>query len=71
VPRSGGSAAGFAALNTARNTSPDTVFVPRSPVTVTLIRRPDTPRFERSMPVRAPTAVRGSFASIVLSAAAV
>src|SRR4051794_20992943 len=70
VPRRAGSATGLAALNAARKTSPDTVFVPRAPTSVTLIRRPETPRCDRSSSLSAPTFVRESAASIALRAAA-
>jgi hypothetical protein len=43
--------------------------VPRLPVSVTRINRPDTPRFERSSAVKLPTLVRASLAKIAESAA--
>src|SRR4029079_9318351 len=60
VLRITGSPAGRLALNTDRNTSPDTVFDPSDPVSVTLISRPDTPRRERSSRIDVPAAVRRS-----------
>ena len=66
-----GSAAGDSALNTARNTAPETVFEPRLPDSVTLMSRPDTPTFERSRPASAPTFVRGSAPKIADSCSSV
>src|SRR5687767_7596612 len=58
VLRMDGSSLGRAALNTERNTDPDTFLVPSEPISVTLISRPDTPRFRRSSAVIVPTFVR-------------
>ncbi len=55
-----GSVAGVSALKTELKTAPETVFVPRLPVSVTLISRPDTPTFDRSRPASSPTFVRSS-----------
>ena len=64
VFRIGGSVAGRPALKAATNTDPETVFVPRLPVRTTRIRRPDTPRSDRSIPLSVPTFVRESLARI-------
>ena len=66
-----GSVAGRPALKTETKTPPDTTFVPRLPLRVTLISRPDTPRRERSMADSAPVFVRASFAKIADRAAQV
>ena len=55
-----GSVAGDSALKTDRNTAPETRFVPRLPVSVTLMSRPETPTFDRSRAVSEPTFVRAS-----------
>ena len=60
VLRIDGSVDGRRALNTERKTSPDTDFLPADPMSVTLISRPDTPRFRRSSASSVPTLVRGS-----------
>ncbi len=43
---------------------PDTVFDPSVPINVIEMRRPDTPRRERSRATTVPTFVRASFARI-------
>ena len=58
VLRMDGSVAGRRALKIDRKTSPETVFVARDPISVTLISRPETPRFRRSSEISVPTLVR-------------
>src|SRR3954447_1935383 len=60
VLRIDGSVGGRRALKIDRKTSPETVFVARDPMSVTLISRPDTPRFRRSSEITVPTLVRES-----------
>ena len=66
-----GSPAGLPALKAAMKTVPETVFVPAEPTSVTLTRRPETPRSWRSSADRLPTLVRASAAKIAESWAGV
>jgi len=58
-----GSVDGLWALKTDRKISPDTVRLPAEPISVTLTRRPETPRSRRSSATRSPTLVRESAAN--------
>jgi hypothetical protein len=69
VLRRSGRPGGLWALNADRNTFPDTVRVPADPRSTTLIRRPETPRADRSSDRTVPTSVRGSAARIAESEA--
>ena len=60
-----GSVAGVYWLKIERKTSPETVSVPSEPTRVTLMTRPDTPRFDRSIALSAPTFDRGSASNTV------
>ena len=60
MPRRIGSALGRQALKTTTKMLPETVLVPVDPMSVTLISRPDTPRFRKSNAVIVPTFVRES-----------
>ena len=67
VLRSGGSPLGRWALKALTKTWPETVLLPPDPHNVTLMRRPETPRFERLSAASVPTAVRVSDPKIAYS----